>query len=133
MGYGNLSGIMEIKPNIITCKKPYRVRQQVFHDRLLQMQQYLHILHQYFNCVKTLDNDETKDIFVRAQPINFMKDFARAKISICASTIEDLLEFFIDLEYYDEYNVPRQQRNVHQNTPMEVKSFVHSPSNSQNY
>ena len=53
---------MEIRLNIIIYKKPYYV-EQVFYDRLLQVQKYLDILHQYFNYVKILDNDKIKNIF----------------------------------------------------------------------
>lgn len=54
-----------IKPHIITIKKPLGISQDNFLDRMMQVQQYLQLLHQYFNSITKLNDIEFKDAYVQ--------------------------------------------------------------------
>ena len=128
-GYGNVSKLNHIKSNILTIKKPLGVHEQTFHDRLVQMQKYLNLLNNLFPHVKTIDNEELKDIFLRAQPIKFQEDFCKSKMTLEDTTIDEMLEYFIDLEYFDNRHSSNQQRrNERYFMPIEVNNYRHQPN-----
>ena len=83
----------------MTIKKPLGILQDDFLDRMMQLQLYLQLLHRYFPTIIPLDDVEFKDSYVQGQPVIYKNYLTQAGIVIDDVSIEDLLEYFSELQF----------------------------------
>ena len=97
--FGWTNVLKYIKPHIMTIKKPLGILQDDFLDRMMQLQLYLQLLNRYFPTIIPLDDVEFKDSYVQGQPVIYKNYLTQAGIVIDDVSIEDLLEYFSELQF----------------------------------
>ena len=62
--YGYINMLKHIKSLMITIKKLLGISRDDFLDQMIQIQQYLQLLHSYFDSITELNDIEFKDVFM---------------------------------------------------------------------
>ena len=128
LGFGRVNQVKHMCLHVITCKKHRNSAEEDFLERLMNMNQCLELLSRYFPAVASLTESELKDAFLQAQPTIYLEDFVRSRLNIDDVSIEDLLEYFSDLQHLESRHISDSPR--HQRHPVPLTHLARSTSSA---